>query len=167
MKVINSLQGLKDYGFKPLTGEACNLSMRVLTDMTQEACRIFNECFGLPQDSSFEENWNPGSVASVMLSHDAYKSLGVFALLDDGCHTVMQSKDGVLFGLEVGEEYKPENGIVNDKGDWESTSDSEIKLDGEWRPWPTSYGKISRMYGHSSHPHVGTRNTHAMSGRVN
>ena len=105
MKVINSLQGLQDYGFKPLTGEACNLSMRVLTDMTQEACRIFNECFGLPQDSSFEENWNPGSVASVMLSHDAYKSLGVFALLDDGCHTVMQSTDGVLFGLEAGEEF--------------------------------------------------------------
>ena len=167
MKTISSLRDLEDYGFKPLTGEACNLSMRMLVDLTEQGCKLFCECYGLPLDmkscencrveKGFNENWNPGSVASVMLPHDAWQSLGVFALLSGAHHTVLGLEDGVLVGLKEGESYRGGDG--DDLGTYTAEGGTEM-------PWPSCYGKVVRIYGHSSHPHVGTRNVHAMSGRV-
>ena len=156
MKTISSLRDLEDYGFKPLTGEACNLSMRMLVDLTEQGCKLFCECYGLPRvDKQFNENWNPGSVASVMLPYDAWQSLGVFALLSGAHHTVLCLEDGALVGLKEGESYR------SGGGDGTYTAEGGTEM-----PWPSCYGKVVRIYGHSSHPHVGTRNVHAMSGRV-
>lgn len=143
MTTITSLRDLEGYGFKPLTGEACNLSMRILTDMTDQACGIFCECYGLRTTdyrAMFEENWNSGSIASVMLPPDAWKSLGVFALLGAGCQTVIQTEGGVLTG----------------------TTDAAFSQD----EWPSCYGKVIRIYRAASHPHAGTRNVHAFTGRT-
>ena len=171
MKTISRLSDLEDYGFNPLTGEACNLSMRMLVDLTEQGCKLFCECYGLPRvDKQFNENWNPGpvsvhlamdpelvSVASVMLPHDAWKSLGVSALLSGAHHTVLCLEDGALVGLKEGESYRGGDG--DDLGTYTAEGGTEM-------PWPSCYGKVVRIYGHSSHPRVGTRNVHAMSGRV-
>ena len=144
METITSLRNLEKYGFKPLTGEACNLSMRILTDMTDQACRIFCECYGLrtiDYRAMFEENWNSGSIASVMLSPDAWQSLGVFALLGAGCHTVIQTEGGGLTGMSADETFNRDE-------------------------WPSCYGKVIRIYRTGSHPHAGTRNVHAFTGRT-
>jgi hypothetical protein len=158
MKTISSLRDLEDYGFNPLTGEACNLSMRMLVDLTEQGCKLFCECYGLPRvDKQFNENWNPGSVASVMLPYDAWKSLGVFALLSGAHHTVLCVEHGALVGLKEGESYRGGDG--DDLGTYTAEGGTEM-------PWPSCYGKVVRIYGPGSHPHVGTRNVHAMSGRV-
>lgn len=146
MKTITSLRNLEKYGFKPLTGEACNLSMRILTDMTDQACGIFCECYGLRTANyrlTFEGNWNSGSgeIASVMLPPDAWQSLGVFALLGAGCHTVIQTEGGGLTGMTDGEVFSQDE-------------------------WPSCYGKVIRIYRTGSHPHAGTRNVHAFTGRT-
>ena len=161
MKTISRLSDLEDYGFYPLTGEACNLSMRMLVDLTEQGCKLFCECYGLPRvDNQFNENWNSGSVASVMLPHDAWKSLGVFALLSGAHHTVLCLEDGTLVGVKEGESYRGGDGDSDsDLGTFTFSGGTEM-------PWPSSYGKIVRIYGLGSNPHVGTRNVHAISGRV-
>ena len=65
MKSIAGIYDLQDYGFTPLTGEACSLGMRILVDMTEQGCELLCECYGLPRvEMQFNDNWNPGSIAS-------------------------------------------------------------------------------------------------------
>jgi hypothetical protein len=79
------------------------------------------------------------------------------------CHDVLTTKDAI-YGLEANEEFIPEEGGVNDQGEWEVTKDPQLKRYGECFPWPSSYGKILRRYpipGYN-HPHEGHSNVHAM-----
>ena len=99
MKTISSLRDLEDYGFKPLTGEACNLSMRMLVDLTEQGCKLFCECYGLPRvDKQFNENWNPGPV-SVHLAIALPCNLSVSPCLEVSrgiCVTVWRSSHGLM-----------------------------------------------------------------------
>ena len=159
MKSIAGIYDLQDYGFTPLTGEACSLGMRILVDMTEQGCELFCECYGLPRvEKQFNDNWNPGSIASVMLPYDAWGAIGVFALLGAGHHTVLKTAAGTLLGLKGGESYRSGYGDQPARFN-PGTGASEMD-------WPICYGKVVRSYGPGPNPHVGTRNVHAMSGRV-
>lgn len=94
MKTISSLNQLQPYGIELLTGEACALGMRILCDLTRRGRKIVAEAYGL-NPTSFADSWNSGSkedphVASIMLDHEAYLFLGVFALMDAGCTRVFR-----------------------------------------------------------------------------
>lgn len=85
MRTIDRLIDLRDFGFDLLTGEACQLSYRLLLDVTEEGARIFRLAYGLPSNCRLADAWNRGtdeepSVGSVMLPRDAWKMLGLFCL---------------------------------------------------------------------------------------
>ena len=167
MKTIARLRDLEEYGFNCLTGEACNLMMRILVDLDSKAAAVFKDCYGLTGDLFGDPKGRfcaNDTVGSVMLPREAWQSLGVFALLDIAkCHDVLTTKDAI-YGLEANEEFIPEEGDVNDQGEWEVTKDPQLKRDGECFPWPSSYGKILRRYpipGYN-HPHEGHSNVHTM-----
>jgi hypothetical protein len=167
MKTIAKLYDLQEYGFNCLTGEACNLMMRVLVDLDSKAAAVFKDCYGLKElmlDDPRGRFCSDGTVGSVMLPHDAWKSLGIFALLDIAkCHDVLATDDA-LFGLESNETFIPEEGEVDDRGEWAVTKGPEIKRDGEYHPWPSSYGQIRRRYPLPDYnvPHEGHSNIHQM-----
>lgn len=168
MKTIAKLYDLQEYGFNCLTGEACNLMMRMLVDLDAKAAAVFKECYGLKDVRIYNDPkgrfCEADTVGSVMLPQDAWKSLGIFALLDIAkCHDVLATDDA-LFGLEANEEFIPEEGDVNDQGEWEVTKDPQLKRDGECFPWPSSYGKIRRRYPIPGYnvPHEGHGNIHMM-----
>ena len=62
MKTVNCLRSLERYGVVCLTGEADNLSYRILCDLTRKGADILAECYGLNPDG-FLPSWNPGSDA--------------------------------------------------------------------------------------------------------
>jgi len=162
MRSIKSLYDLEEFGIIPLTGEACSLNMRVLCDLTKQGCEIFQECYGLKGGDIFQDGVNSG-VASIMLPREAWQSLGVFALLSNGCHSVLEicfnreanfMTTDCLSGLKGGDRFIP--------GD----PPRLIHNGGHEMDWPSCYGRVIREYRTGDHPHVGTKNIHAMSGCV-
>lgn len=161
MKTISKLADLSQFGIRHLTGEADALSFRSLCDLTEEGRDIVQETYGV---SCTAENWNSGAVASCMLPYTAWRELGIIALLRAGCHSVLDTEQG-LWGLESGEIY--------DRGelDWETGAyvrQPSIDLGDCMQLWPHCYGKVNRIYAlpNIAQPRIGTRNVHALSGRV-
>lgn len=68
----------KEFGVRWLTGEACGASMRILYDLTQEGADLVTEFFGGAAPTA--RNWNPGGVASVMLTPATARDLLAYAL---------------------------------------------------------------------------------------
>jgi hypothetical protein len=169
MKVAACLRDLEKLGagIDLLTGEADSLGYRVLCDLTRRGAELLCEVYGAKE---FAENWNHGSdgnphVASAMLSHRAYLDIAPVFLVRT-CHTVIGIGDNII-GLEGNESF--ERGAF----DWESgkyTSPDCIIRDGTSYPVSflsrTETMHVDRIYSHGSGPHVGSRNVHAMSGRV-
>ena len=96
MKTIRCWDDLSQFGIVALTGEACGLSYRILCDVTAQGKKILEKAFGLPE-LRLAESWNPGAaddphVGSVMLAPEVLNFVGVFALLENGCTEVLQSK---------------------------------------------------------------------------
>lgn len=94
MRTISNLRDLQPFGIIPLTGEACGLGLRVLCDVTERGRKILASCWGIP-DLQLPEPWNRSTdgcahVGSVMLDPDAYMSIGIFALLNSECSTVLR-----------------------------------------------------------------------------
>jgi len=168
MKTISRLADLERYGIISLTGEADNLCFRMLCDLTDRGRRLIAETYSLKTEG-FNDAWNPGTdsdphVASMMLPYDAWKDIGVLALLVT-CSTVLVTDGGGLFGIEKDESYEP--APYNwDKSEY--TGRARYKHGGEWHDWPTScYGEIVRTFKTAGNqPHEGHRNVHAMSGRT-
>jgi len=101
MKTVSHWDGLREFGIDLLTGEACSLMYRLLCDLTQNGKRIVERCLSVQIQS---ENWNGGSqadphVASIMLTHEMFVPLAVFALLESGCREVW-IKEGAVIGIE-------------------------------------------------------------------
>ena len=163
MKSIAQMRDLEAFGIRPLTGEADNLSYRVLCDLTEEGRATVAEAFGIGT-VGFPDNWNSGAVASVMLSPSALKQIAPIALIRAGCHTVFNTKNGTVWGLEHGESIE--------RGEWGADgvelSPTMLTMPGDDpQRWPVkSYGKIGRYFTFGSGSRQGTRNVHAMSGRV-
>ena len=176
MKSISCLQDLRDFGIYPLTGEADSLSFRILCDMNGRGADIFCEALGIRREG-LADNYNSGAVASAMISHDLVPTLGVIALIKDGCHTVFSAtKQGhygtypIIYGMSGdGEELKRAEYEWDDE-----TSEYKLVAPHQYRsehredfwPWPSCCGEIQRFFCHGTGPRVGTRNVHAMSGRV-
>ena len=66
-------------GINPLTGERCVYSQRILCDLSQVGKDLILDYFGLPYNTSLDENWNSGfqcqddwvaSIASIMLPRE-------------------------------------------------------------------------------------------------
>ena len=145
---LYSLNDLKGYGINPLTGEADRYSFRILCDLSQEGVALICEFLGI-QPGCFPTNWNSTvgnepAVASVMLTRDTLWELARFALLHvDQCDIVVDNQGFV--GLNYDERYTEEYlRTANELGH-----------------------RVYRNYGKtSSAPGIGSRNTHAFSGRT-
>ncbi len=101
MKTVSTWDHLREYGIDLLTGEACSLMYRILCDLTEKGKRVVERCLGVQIQS---ENWNHGSsddphVASIMLTHEMFTPLAVFALLESGCREVWVT-DRAAIGIE-------------------------------------------------------------------
>jgi len=171
MLTVKCLRDLDRYGVDLLTGEADALSYRVLCDLTKAGRDLVCEAYGI-RPEGLAENWNHGSdkdphLASIMLAHDAWRQIGPVALVKC-CHTVFDTDSGTIFGLQDGEEFhQAEYEGWGGPGPLKMVTPPKITRDGRTMQWPsTCYGKPGRFYRFGSGPRVGTRNVHAMSGRV-
>jgi hypothetical protein len=105
MKTVHSWDDLCHYGVVPLTGEACGLSYRILCDVTAQGKRILEKALGVAE-LRLHENWNCGSpsdphIGSILLAPEVMTFLAVFALLENGCHEVWQTKHSGVVGIEA------------------------------------------------------------------
>ena len=160
MKKIARLQDLAEFGINPLTGEADAIAYRALCDLTEEGRALVAETYGL-LPAGFPDNWNSGAVASCMLPYDAWRHIAPIALTKC-CHVVFETQDSVV-GIEDGEEFER---APYDCDTGQYIGPARIKRDGVWMDWPSCYGTVGRNYCYGSGPHVGSRNTHATSGRT-
>ena len=185
---------MEQFGVIALTGEADALSYRILCDLKTYAVDLLADVYGLSGKQAFRENWNnsQGQVASVMLGHDEWQAIAPVALIRQQCHTVFLTTvvtraEDMLDGndqpklLEAIKRLRIPHSVIglqeNEKllnAEYEEQGDKIVQTvpyrlvrDGEEYKWPERhYGRIDRFYQHGSGPHVGTRNVHAMSGRV-
>ena len=154
MKTLHNANDMIDYGLKPLTGEADAYSRRTLCDLSDEGVILLTAYFGLAHTKAagqaFPKNYNSSvgdkpAVASVMLARGTMDDLMVFALLHvDQFDYVMQTPGGYA-GFNDGDKYG-ENYL-------------HCAL-------PEGYRLHYNAAKRSTHPQVGGRNVHAMSGRV-
>lgn len=189
MKTIirGQLNDLRPYGIHMLTGEADNLSYRLLCDVTLEGYKLLCETWGFPYyppdkvlnrnppDSvwspmGWAHNWNSGTdaephVASVMLSSDSVAQIAPIALLTIGKVRSVICTTKFFIGLEEGDEYVPAE-FDWDKGQYIAPAKFKWSNMDELHDWDNDlYGRLERFIGSSSHPSQGTRNTHQMTGR--
>ena len=102
MKGIGSWQDLRLYGIDVLTGEACDVSFRLLCDVTTKGKTILEKCLGCRLE--LNEPWNGGTeddphVGSIMLAPHFLIPIGIFALLESGCREVWHVCES-LVGIE-------------------------------------------------------------------
>jgi len=194
MKTITSLRDLEQYGIIPLTGEADALSFRILCDLTRQGVAVVREAYGLeaPFNESgkveypgFASAWNNGTtscphVASILLAHDAWFTLGIIALLTAGeCHTVvsaaLRTDRSILYGLygfgkhEAFREAQWEFDKAIDN--YKIVKPPYFTHEGAGEDWiefsENLHGKVQRVFKNPSGPQSqGLRNIHQMSGRV-
>jgi hypothetical protein len=145
MKSIRSWEDLSALGIVPLTGEACGLSYRLLCDVTARGKKTLEKAMSVAQ-LGLHENWNHGRddnphVGSIMLAPDLLPFIGVFALLEAGCHEVWLTKGQTVVGIEP--------------------DDPPDRVDSFKR---LHANDLARRFGYSGT--AGDRNQHMMTGRV-
>lgn len=172
MKSVSEMRHLEQFGIKPLTGEADALGFRILCDLDEQGVIVFKECFGIPHGraacdgpmmpTGLADNWNSGSIASVMLTGHDIVPLAIMGFYLQG-HTVIVAryKDGYehAMALEEGEAV-----ALNDAGDGYVMRHGNYMI-----PWPSCYGEIIRIIRQkTSDGRVvqGTRNVHQFTGRM-
>jgi hypothetical protein len=175
MKTCSELRHLEQFGIKILTGEADALGYRILCDLDEQGVRVFKECFGMPHctndadeppNNGLAENWNSGSIASVMLTGYELVPLAIMGFYLQGYDVIVsRHKDGyeLVFALEDREDV-----ALNDKGDGYDFLHDISTVD-RWR-WPTTTQgkiiKIIRQRKSDGQRVQGTRNVHQMTGRA-
>jgi len=155
---VKSYNDLRQFGFDYLTGEACNIMLRGLWDVTQKGKEIFCHAFGLPNNIAFAQPYNTGnpkdpSVGSVFISKESLHQIIVIAMFHCGAKEV----------VKFGEEY---HGFTA----------NDLKDDAIGK-YPEEYEKLAKLRKQSNpkfefhiwkeqgdQPHVGTSNTHAFTG---
>ena len=103
MKFVSSWRDLESFGIDALTGEACGLMYRILFDLTAKGQKIIEKALGCRITPA--EAWNRGTetephTGSIMLTQEMLIPLGIFALLESGCHIVWLLDDRSLIGFE-------------------------------------------------------------------
>lgn len=102
---VTSWRDLELFGIRPLTGEACAYSMRLLCDLTEGGAALIRDYLGLPADCQLAPNWNSGAVASIMLTREQLKPLALFTAWQEGFDVVIETCDGTLILLSKDHEY--------------------------------------------------------------
>lgn len=152
MKAMNNLQDIRAYGIELLTGEADRLCMRILCDMNEEGQRLVTDFFGLPFNAEFKANWNSQvngqpSVGCVMLTTATLWELARFAMLSvDQFDVVIETPSYGLRGMNHGGQYTAHYMELAERS-----------------PGTLIFRNLGKT---STAPGFGTRNTHAMSGRI-
>lgn len=180
MKKADCFRDLSQFGIKSLTGEADALGYRILCDLDLQGVEVFKECFGMPcvsmefagrqilPQNGLADNWNSGSIASVMLPCETVLPLAIMGFYLQGYHTVLVTDKGTVFALEQDE--KIEKIELKEDDDRELCYELTIKDDGSSMRWPyIVYGNITRIFRQMvSDGQIvqGTRNVHQMTGRV-
>ena len=149
MKTMRDGRDLENYGINLLTGEACRVGRRVLTDLTERGRRIVADMLGLGDQRGFAENWNSRvggepAVASFMLPNSMIRELMVWCLIKDGCTAIIETDEEYIYGREDSDDLQQ----------WE-------ELVAHCR----KYRKHIRTITLKDGPSRGTRMVHAMSGR--
>lgn len=107
MKTIDSWAGMHRYGIVPLTTEVDGLRYRIVCDVTEKGKRLLEKALGMIE-VQLESNWDYGTneephIGCVMLCPEILTIIGVYALLDDGCHEVWATKSFGLVGIQQGD----------------------------------------------------------------
>ena len=146
MKSIRNYQDLEEYGFKCLTGEACNLSMRMLMDLSHTGKTWLESFLGIPE-LTLSAAWNQGSkindeepVGCFMMPHKMFEDLALFILVGSNNHiiAVKQKNDGYYgYTQEEWDKYNAKGYVF----------DLQRRVQG-------------------LHAHMNDRVTHAMTGRT-
>jgi hypothetical protein len=156
MKTVGCFNDLWHHGIRCLTGESCRLGARLLCDLTPRGVATLCDFMGLHYErgkNAFCEPWNgSGAVASVMLTRDMVPMLGVWALLNDpacvGDVYLVTEKNGSRYALR---------GQAGDKA-------GEMDIYVDWSAKDGGFARVFRVA--TSQPGAGTRNEHAMTGRL-
>ena len=107
MKTIDCWAGMQPYGIVPLTSEPDGLKYRIVCDVTAKGKQLVEKALGVTE-VQLETNWDYGTndephVGCLMLGPEILSILGVYALLDDGCHEVWMTKSYGLVGIQQGD----------------------------------------------------------------
>ena len=165
MLASSKLADLRSLGIILLTGEADGLMFRYLCDLTPNGKRVLCETFGA---TAFQENWNSsdGQVASAMIPYWAHREIAIVGYALQGRTTILTDK--AVFVLEEGDKLDPPEyeDVVDADGQWQGIRKiRDYRINGDL--WPSCYGEVERIFRpRNEHPHIGTRNVHAMSGRA-
>jgi hypothetical protein len=149
MKTIRDARDLEGYGINLLTGEACRVGRRILTDLSAKGVGIVTDLLGIDH-RQFRENWNSRvngepAVASFMLPYSMIRDLMVWCLIKDGCTAIIETDEDYIYGREDSDDLQQ----------WE-------ELVAHCR----TYRKHIRTITLKDGPSRGTRMVHAMSGRA-
>lgn len=158
MKSASELRHLEQFGIKTLTGEADALGYRILCDLDEQGHKVFCECYGIPRTTQLAENWNSGSIASVMLTGHEVIPLAVMGFYLQGYDVVItgdpRAVDDCVFALET-------NDVLELNEDC-----SGYKLNGCKWPAVATVRRIIRHKKSDGKLVSGTRNVHQISGRA-
>ena len=148
MKTMHDSRDLERYGINLLTGEACRVGRRVLTDLSARGACIVGDLLGIDH-KQFHDNWNSRvrdqpAVASFMLPYSMIRELMAWCLIHDGCTAIIETDDEYVYGREESD----------DPQQWQELVDHCRK-----------YRKHIRTITLKEGPSRGTRMVHAMSGR--
>jgi len=148
LKLLNNLTGEAD---------ATNLG-RSLCDLSEDGARLVEDYFGIPIQRG--NNWNSQfngvkSVASIMLTYSTMKELLYFHYVSQGAE-VWECWTDIAYTEESLTKHSPPNVV------YVIYDDDRVEFD-IWRDSHTLDSQCFKIW--SSGPHIGTRNTHQMSGR--
>lgn len=144
---------LQEFGFNILTGEACNISMRMLVDLNESAADLFTSFTG--GCTPTRENYNSGSVKSCFITHSMVKDLLVFCLLSKNEEMIIQE-------MIVKDDYKQFNrqsSYLYCYENWQEVEEYRERMKVHF-----SY-EFGRTWTCSSNPSRGLSNVHGFTGR--
>lgn len=148
---ISTPRDLEDYGISYLTGEADAWGVTALYQVTEQGKRIVLSTLGLPDttaflryDGSYTIKGSP-IVGLVYLGHRfALTELAICALIEVGCHTVVEMNSGSIYGFEARD------------------SDHDIE---RFMTLHTEWNDVKRVYAPvSGQPRVGRKSVSAFTG---
>lgn len=147
---LNDWEALAGFGIKPLTGEACALSLRHLCDVSEDGKALLSEYLGIPGlELAAPMNSSVGgqpSVGSLMLPLRAmFSALMQFAAFRAGALAIFTNAVG--YSLAVYDE--------------ETLARYQDFIKGR-----EGYELLRNPLCGAQQPHQGTRNIHAFTGRL-
>lgn len=169
---LRNYRNLEEYGIEFLTGEACAMGRRKLFDLTEEGIKHVERFFGGSIDIRRGTNTNPGSEASILLTGETVKELGLNIVWNEYPEADWFAVQGSTIYESTAETRALSTSLFH--------AEREDRLEElfetlEGMVW--SYAKSLQSFreqglrwqrgqGLTSHPHRGDKNVHAFSGQT-